>query len=106
MKKLKYLISIILLFTIFSCSTQSFIFNKKLAMQVNEDNPSFTETADFVFGGIQQKRSFNPIDMCREKNQIVAKVDFVQTLPNVAITFATLGIYAPRDVKVYCINRE
>lgn len=94
-----FLICLVML-TVFSCSTQRFIYDSKRASLVDE--PTVTKWAPFFIGGFAQRSSFNPKKICKNKDQNLAKVEFVQTFPNILLTFITLGIYSPREARIYC----
>jgi hypothetical protein len=101
MRYFKILITLMLLI-LPSCSTQRFIFNEKLADQVRNQDPSFKKQGHFILGGLFQRSRFNPKEMCAGIDQDLAMVDFIQTSQNISWGVVTLGVYTPREARIYC----
>lgn len=58
-------------------------------------------TPTWIFGLVPA----TPIDVSQQCPSGIATVETQMTVPNALATFFTLGIYAPRDVKITCATR-
>lgn len=87
-----------------SCAKQTIIINKKYIDNVGLE-PSYQKTNHFIFWGVGQKANTRAQKICKDLGEIVVKVEFVKTAPNVILSNLTLGIYNPRTVKVYCAKK-
>ena len=79
-----------------SCSSQTFNING-----ANGEIPTSQSSQNFFIGGIGQEKISNAAEICGGVEKII-KVESQQTFLNGFIGLITLGIYTPRDVKVYC----
>ncbi|HJQ20369.1 MAG TPA: hypothetical protein VJ867_08490 [Gemmatimonadaceae bacterium] len=59
-------------------------------------------TATWIFGLVPA----TPIDVSQQCPNGIATVETQMTVPNWLATAVTLGIYAPRDVKITCATRS
>lgn len=97
MKKLAVATSVTLLLTgLAGCTTQTYIVSEKPAAQ----KASYDKMQHFFIGGIGQQAEKNTNEVC--VNGSVAKVQTQQTFLNGLLGMLSYGIYAPRDMRVYC----
>ena len=59
------------------------------------------QTSHFVFWGVGQTDRINPVRACDGADK-VAHVEAELTVPNYLLAVVTLGIYAPRQYRIYC----
>ena len=77
------------------CAQQSFV------MSNSHGELKKTETQHLFVNGIAQEKEINAAKVCGGiKN--VSKVEVQQTLSNVVLDVLTLGIYTPREARIYC----
>jgi len=65
------------------------------------DTPQHDEAQTFWVGGIGQTQTVDANQTCGGAHK-VARVETEQTAGNVVLNTITLGIYSPRQVRVYC----
>ncbi len=78
------------------CSTQTFNINGTAHSQ-----PVSEESQTFFINGIGQEKQTNAAELCGGADKVV-KVETQETFVNGFLGFITLGIYTPRDARVYC----
>lgn len=78
------------------CSTQTFNING-----TTEVPPQTEDSQVFFISGIGQEKSTNAAEICGGADRII-KVETQKTFVNGFLSFITLGIYTPRDARVYC----
>lgn len=78
-----------------ACSQQTFNINGGGGKAVKNEMHSF-----FV-AGVGQTQTVNAAAICRGADNVV-RVEAQQTFINILITQLTIGIYAPRQYRVYC----
>lgn len=110
-KSALYLATATLLLT--GCATQSFVMDgNKEDMARNdeffsENITDLHEDADktkihhFFLSGIAQGEVINPAQVCGGLSRVV-KVETETTFTNALLSIITLGIYTPREARVYC----
>lgn len=97
MKKLAVATTVaVLLAGLAGCSTQTYIVSEQSAQQ----KASFDKMQHFFVGGIGQQSEKNTNEVCA--NGSVAKVQTQQTFLNGLLSMISYGIYAPRDMRIYC----
>lgn len=62
---------------------------------------SYDDAQTFWVGGIGQAQDVDASAVCGSAKK-VARVEAQQTAGNVGLTILTLGIYSPRQIRVYC----
>ena len=89
-------LALILIATSFlaACATQDFEIGSRSGGQLVVD-----KTSHFVFWGLGQTDRINPARAC---GGAVAHVETELTVPNYLLTLVTLGIYSPRQHRIYC----
>lgn len=78
------------------CAQQSF--QLKNAQHVA---PKQTTTHHFFLSGIGQKEMLDAAAICGGQEK-VERVEAQQTVTNVLLAMVTLGIYTPREARIYC----
>lgn len=63
--------------------------------------PAVDEAQSFWIGGIGQDQDLDAARVCGSPSKVV-RVEMEQTAGNVGLSLLTLGIYSPRQVRVYC----
>lgn len=66
-----------------------------------QDAPAYNDSQTFWVGGIGQTDEIDAAKVCGSA-QKVQRVETQVTAANAALTFVTLGIYAPRQIRVFC----
>ena len=94
MKKIVSTLALVLIFS--SCATQTTLLNDSYGSVIGESG-----THDFFIGGIGQKARVNLDEACG-KGYVASKTQTVSSPVNIVISIVTLGIYTPRDYKVFC----
>jgi len=69
----------------------------------NQDAPAYNDSQSFWVGGIGQTEEIDAAKVCGTSHK-VQRVETQVTAGNAALTFLTLGIYAPRQIRVFCIR--
>jgi outer membrane lipoprotein SlyB len=85
-------------FALTGCATQSFI--------VSGDStaaPTQKSAQSFFISGIGQTRTLDAAAICGGSAKVM-KVESQQSFLNGLLGVVTMGIYTPRDAKVYCAN--
>ena len=98
MKKIVSTLALVLIFS--SCATQTTLLNDSYGSVIGESG-----THDFFIGGIGQTARVNLDEACR-KGYVASKTQTISSPVNIVITIVTLGIYTPRDYKVFCSKEE
>ncbi|MGR6980677.1 Bor family protein [Testudinibacter sp. P27/CKL/0425] len=94
MKKIITVISLSLLLS--ACSQQAFVINNQaISPAVLNKSQSF-----YVYG-VNQTQTISAAEVCGSADK-VAKVESQLTFKNWLLGTLTLGIYAPREARVYC----
>ncbi|MBN1087391.1 lipoprotein bor [Erwinia aphidicola] len=92
----KILVVAVLSLTVTGCAQQSFKLNNGVTV-----NPQETKTAHFFVSGIGQSDAIDAAKVCGGADKVV-KTEVQQTFVNGLLGFVTLGIYTPREARVYC----
>ncbi|WP_150464352.1 Bor/Iss family lipoprotein [Francisella sp. XLW-1] len=80
-----------------SCASQEAMFQTTAP-----EKPTFSKQDDFFFG-FGESTDYDATSICKGADHI-AKVGSIQTTSDVVWSYATLAIYTPRHVEVYCNN--
>ena len=78
------------------CAAQTFHING-----ANGEVPTDQTSQNFFVYGIGQEKMTDAAEICGGVDKIV-KVEAQETVTNGILRIITLGIYTPRDAKVYC----
>lgn len=78
------------------CAQQTFTINKDIV-----DKPQQTTTHHFFISGIGQAKTIDAAAVCGGADKVV-RTEVQQTFTNGLLDFVTLGIYTPREARVYC----
>ncbi|MEX3018631.1 Bor family protein [Kluyvera sp. STS39-E] len=78
------------------CAQQSFSVNNGVATQ-----PQQVTTHHFFVSGIGQSKQIDAAKVCGSADKVV-RTEVQQTFVNGLLGFVTLGIYTPREARVYC----
>lgn len=95
MKKLA-LLALVLAMT--GCATQRFD-----VQPGKSENLAFDDAQTFWVAGIGQSQEIDAVKICGGRNK-VQRVESQMTGGNVLLTIVTLGIYSPRQIRVYCAS--
>ena len=104
MKKfLSYIFVVAILLGFGGCATQQFVINESYMDQKDADDlePKVDEQVAFFFSGILQTDTVNPAQVCGSIENVV-KVESELTFGQGFLGVITMGIYTPRNVKVFC----
>jgi hypothetical protein len=63
--------------------------------------PALDEAQTFWIGGVGQDQELDATRVCGSSAKVV-RVEMEQTAGNVGVSLLTLGVYSPRQVRVYC----
>lgn len=85
-----------LLLAMTGCATQRFDLYPS-----SQDAAAFDDSQTFWIGGIGQKEEIDAAKVCGGSRK-VQRVETQMTAGNVGLTILTIGIYSPRQVRVYC----
>ncbi len=83
-----------------SCATQRGIMQDRV-MNDNKGRLAYNETSHFFFWGLGQEDTIDVLKICKRRSN-VSYVESKLTGSNGFLTAITLGLYAPRNKKVYC----
>jgi Bor protein len=78
------------------CATQRFD-----VQSANQTSPALDDAQSFFVFGIGQHKEVEAIKICGGANN-VQRVETQLTPGNIALGLLTLGIYTPRQIRVYC----
>jgi len=78
------------------CAQQSFSVNPGVTVQ-----PQQVTTHHFFVSGIGQSKQIDAAKVCGGADKVV-RTEVQQTFVNGLLGFVTLGIYTPREARVYC----
>lgn len=81
---------------LFGCASQTFIVNGE-----NGEVPTAQNSQHFFISGLGQENITDAASVCGGAENII-KVEAQHTFVNGLVGLVTLGIYTPRDAKVYC----
>lgn len=102
---MKKLISCLLFIALASsCATQTFSVNPKVKREVPSSTPHFSKWSNFFISGVGQNDFKSANNLCKESGG-VAFVESTVSTGQVIVSVATLGIYTPRTMNIYC-NEE
>jgi hypothetical protein len=95
---MKYLLIILSLSFLASCSTQT--------IKLDSANYDYVEKQNhhFFFQGIGQKRDINTTSICKDGDKVV-QVQSKMNGMQVFLTTITLAIYTPMTASVYCAEK-
>tara|TARA_Y100001956_G_scaffold77901_1_gene88927 strand:- start:1973 stop:2272 length:300 start_codon:yes stop_codon:yes gene_type:complete len=82
------------------CAQQTFVMSKE-NNAAEMSKPTTTQSHHFFIDGLGQKKEVDAVGVCGSSEQ-VAKVEVQKTFVNGLLEFVTLGIYTPREARVYC----
>ena len=94
MKKLPAILLLSLMVS--GCAQQSFRVNNDVTI-----DPKETKTAHFFVSGLGQTETIDAAKVCGGADKVV-KTEVQQTFLNGFLSVITLGIYTPREARVYC----
>ena len=94
MKKL--MIAVVASVILSGCAQQTFTINKDIS-----EKPQQTTTHHFFVSGIGQTKTVDAAAVCGGADKVV-RTEVQQTFADGFLGFITLGIYTPRDARVYC----
>ncbi len=63
--------------------------------------PALDEAQTFWIGGVGQDQELDATRVCGSSAKVV-RVEMEQTAGNIGVSLLTLGVYSPRQVRVYC----
>jgi hypothetical protein len=63
--------------------------------------PALDEAQTFWIGGVGQDQELDATRVCGSSAKVV-RVEMEQTAGNLGVSLLTLGVYSPRQVRVYC----
>ncbi|MFS7161888.1 Bor family protein [Serratia proteamaculans] len=92
----KFLTTIVLAMAVTGCAQQTFSVKNDVAAA-----PKQTTTHHFFVSGIGQKKTIDAAAVCGGADKVV-RTEVQQTFVNGLLGFVTLGIYTPREARVYC----
>ena len=95
MKNIYLLLSFSLVMS--GCAQQSFV----MSDSNNEIQEKYTQ--HFFINGLAQEKEINAAEVCGGTEKI-AKIEVQETFLNGLANVATLGIYTPREARIYCKN--
>lgn len=93
---MKKFLPIIIAIALSGCAQQSFT----VQSDTNEQ-PSSEITHHFLISGLGQSKTIDAAAVCNGEDNVV-KVESQQTFINGILAAITLGIYTPREARVYC----
>jgi uncharacterized lipoprotein YajG len=93
MKKLYVLIAVLVMT---GCASQTFNINGS-----EGELPTVQKSQTFFISGLGQEKVLDAAEICGGADKVV-KVEAQHTFINGLLGFVTIGIYTPRDAKVYC----
>jgi hypothetical protein len=85
-----------LLLSLVGCATQRFDVRSDV-----QNAPTHDNSQSFWVGGIGQSEELDAAKVCGGAAK-VQRVETQLTSGNIGLTILTLGIYSPRQVRVYC----
>lgn len=94
----KLLLTVATLLLLSGCARQTFTLKNEPVFA-----PKETVTQHFFFYGIGQKKELDAAAICGGEEKIVG-TETETTFLNGLFNVVTLGIYAPREAKVYCMK--
>jgi hypothetical protein len=101
MKKL--ILVAILTSLISACANQSYIIEDT---PIDYTTDKFTTTTqNFYLWGLGQEEFLDSKNQCSQENSKIVRVDIYEGVGSAFLGWLTSGIYAPRDVTVYCKNK-
>lgn len=87
---------LIMVLCLAGCATQRFEIRPEIKTM-----PMYDFTQSFWLGGIFQYDEIDAVRVCRGANNI-QRIETQMTSDNVVLAILTLGIYTPRQIRVYC----
>jgi hypothetical protein len=94
MKKL--IISVLAVTALSGCAQQTFKLNEGIAEQ-----PAHVTRQAFFVNGIGQEHTIDAAKICGGANKVV-RTEVQESGMDVFLRIVTLGIYTPREARVYC----
>jgi len=97
----KALFTVTLVVVLAGCAQQSF------SIKDNVTDSSYTQrqTQHFFVSGVGQEKYVDAASVCGGRDN-VARIEVQQTFLNGLLSLVTLGIYTPREARVYCTAQE
>jgi hypothetical protein len=68
-----------------------------------QDAAAYNDSQSFWIGGIGQSEEIDAAKVCGGAKK-VQRVETQVTAGNVGLTVVTLGIYSPRQIRVFCVR--
>ncbi len=105
-KVMMYLLPFVVLIGFAGCATQQFVINSKYIDEKTEGDlqPRIDEQVPFFIHGVLQTDEVYPAKICGGVENII-KVESELTFGQGFLGVITWGIYAPRNVKVFCVSK-
>lgn len=99
MKKALFTITLVIMLA--GCAQQTF------SIKDNVSNSSYRQkqTQHFFISGVGQEKYVDAAFACGGRDN-VARVEVQQTFLNGLLSLVTLGIYTPREARVYCTTQK
>lgn len=94
MKKLLIVIAATMMMA--GCAQQSFNIQKEVSVA-----PQQVITHHFFISGLGQSKTIDAAAICGSADKVV-RTETQETFVNGLLRFVTLGIYTPREARVYC----
>ena len=63
--------------------------------------PALDDAQTFWIGGVGQDQELDATRVCGSSTKVV-RVEMEKTAGNIGVSLLTLGVYSPRQVRVYC----
>ena len=81
------------------CAQQTFVMSPDTSAPAS--NATKEQTHHFFIDGLAQEKEIDASSVCGGADK-VAKVEVQKTFTNVLLDVVTLGIYTPKEARVYC----
>ncbi|WP_321150924.1 Bor family protein [Aeromonas jandaei] len=92
----KIIFSALVMSVLSGCAQQNFAINSGNAVA-----PKSELTHNFFVRGVGQAKTIDAASVCGGADKVV-RVEVQQTFVNVLLDVVTLGLYTPREARVYC----
>jgi hypothetical protein len=94
---MKKLLALLMVMAMTGCATQRFEVQPSLAQEA----ASYDDSQTFWVAGIGQKEEIDAAKVCGGAKK-VARTETQLTPGNIGLAIVTIGIYTPRQIRVYC----